>query len=107
MKTTSDLAAAVLRELRVSRYDEAPAEDLKQIVVEAYTSMVEEWRTQRVCYWETDAIPEIVFRPVVRLVAAEVAPTFNKPYESGQALNRLYSAVARPFSGVDVTGSPY
>ena len=107
MKTTSDLASAVLRELRVHRYDETPGEDLKQIVVEAYESLVAEWRNQRVCYWATGAIPEIVFRPVVRIVAAEVAPTFNKPYDPGQALNRLYAAVARPFSNANITGQSY
>ena len=106
-KTRLELAKAVLRELRIIRYDEEPPADLKAIVDEAYDGLLAEWRKQRVCYWQADSTPDIVFRPVVRLVANEVAPGFNKPYEIGNALHRLYAAVARPWSGKPVVSEYY
>ena len=98
-KTQLDLIRAVLREIRVGRPDEEPEDNLRAQVSEVYLSFYAEWSNQQLVYWPEDAIPILVFRPVVKLVAAEVAPAFNKPYDAGDALQRFYAAVARPFSG--------
>ncbi len=102
VKTQLDLARAVLREIRVRRYDEEPSAEEKAIVDDAYGAKYLEWKNQRVAYWAVAAIPEIVFRPLVRLVAAEIAPTFNKPYDPENAWSRLCAAVRRPWSGKTV-----
>ena len=101
-KTKLDLARAVLREIRVGRYDEEPDVSVKAQIDEAYESFYQEWSNQELVYWQIDQIPPLVFRPIVKLIAAEVAPAFNKPYEAGNALARFYAAVARPFSGKTV-----
>lgn len=102
VKTKLDLARAVLREIRVSRYDEDPAAAYKAIVDEKYDSMYLLWVKQRRAYWPRDEIPEVVFEPVTRLVAERVAPSFNKPFDKGDAQILFDCAVARPWSGKTV-----
>lgn len=95
----SDLARAVLREIRVLRYDEEPDADVANLVTEVYQGLHAEWAGQEIAYWPVDLIPVEVFRPVVRLVTTEMAPTFNKPYDAADARARLEAACARGWSG--------
>jgi len=102
VKTPIELARAVLRELRILRYDDEPDADVANLVKEVYGGLYAEWQIDRIAFWSSDLIPESVFRPVVRLVAAEIAPTFNKPYDAADAKQRLEAAAARGWSGRNV-----
>lgn len=69
---------------------------------EAYAGLYAEWQNVGLAFWDEGAIPVVVFRPVTRLLAAEIAPAFNKPYETQGALARLEAVAAKPWSGKPV-----
>lgn len=99
VKSKLDLARDVLFEIRVQRFDEDPSPERKAIVDNAYAGLYQELANISVAYWDEEQIPVLVFRPLVKLVAMEIAPVFNKPYEAGDAMQRLYAAAAKPWSG--------
>jgi hypothetical protein len=106
-KTLTDLATAVLRELRVARHGEEPSADDRALIQDYYFGMYEEWRNTNYAYWPRDTIPDLVFIPVSKLIANDVKGVFNKPYDPGDAKQRLDASCAKPWSGATVRGLYY
>lgn len=98
-KTTLDLAAAVLREIRVLRPDEDPSAEDRTTIEDLYAGIFQELAVLGLAYWPAEAIPVLVFRPLVKLVASEAAPGWNKPYEAPDAMQRMRIACSIPWDG--------
>jgi hypothetical protein len=107
-KTRLDLVTAALRELRILRADEtAPSPEDYALVSDAYTGVYAELANIGVAYWPEDEIPALVMRPLAKLVAADAAGTYGKVFDPADALDRIYTAAAKPWSGDNIQGLFY
>lgn len=98
-KTRADLAAAALREIRVLRGGEVPTAVQRSQSDEKYDALYDELAVLGVGFWDREALPALIFDPMTMLVAARLAPSFGKVYAPGDAMQRLYSAASRPWTG--------
>lgn len=99
-KTPTDLAIAVMQDLRVLSAEETPsAADLADIKARYY-DIVEELEYIGVLAIDPDAIPEAYFRPLAGVVAARCAAMFGREAmdETG-ALRALMRVTRKPYSG--------
>jgi hypothetical protein len=97
-RTVEDLAKAVMVALRVGRPDADPTPEQATQVEDAYDGIYAELQLLDVAFWAQSTIPALVWRPIVRMVAQEIAPDFGKQYVAGDALQRIYVAAAKPWS---------
>jgi hypothetical protein len=56
--------------------EEAAIEDAADIVA-TYEARHAEWLVREMAYWSVDAIPDVVFLPVARIIAADIASSFG------------------------------
>jgi hypothetical protein len=107
-KTRLDLVTAALRALRILRADEnQPSPEDYALVSDAYTGVYAELANVGVAYWPEDEIPVLVVRPLAKLLAADVASEFGKAFDPADALDRIYAAAAKPWSGDNIQGLSY
>lgn len=106
-KTLADLAKRALVDLRALRIDASPSAEQQASSDEAYRSVYEELSVQGLAYWPLEEIPVAVFRPLVQIVAQEMASSFGKQYSAGDALARIRIVAAKPWSGRTVRATYY
>jgi hypothetical protein len=106
-KTRMDLAKAALREIRILRAGETPNQAQKDQSDEKYDAVLEELKILDLVFWSADAIPLLVFQPIMKMVAQELAPAFRKEYSAADAMTRLRVAASRPWSGKVVRAKYY
>ena len=97
MKTRSDLITAALRRARVVALDETPAAEHAAYGKECFDGLSAELQS----YGTTDGfwsnIPEHLFAPLVRLLAADVAASYGyPPTESREKALISVMALMRP-----------
>jgi hypothetical protein len=116
MKTESDLATAVLRELGVVDADETPDSSDSTLVIDVYRSKWEEIASHgnELVYWSRSSIPLPVFLIVRDLIMNEVRGTFGEPQlpeerdaRENVILKRLRRHVATQSSGLSVRATYY
>lgn len=83
-RTKSELSTAVLRELGVVDALHSPAAVDAAFVEERYDDRLEEMKDKGLVYWPntgraTEEIPNVVFRSMVLIMVAEVAPSYGYP----------------------------
>jgi hypothetical protein len=101
-RTATELATAVLKELRVIRRNDAAASAADStFVTDKYYDLLQELESQEVAYWEYDDIPNEVFTALVKAVAGECAQAFGTEYDASDAFRRLCV-----LSGEKATGLP-
>lgn len=98
-RTQSDLARRALTHLRIVRAGEAPTAVQETDAIAAYVGLYAELGNLGVAFWDIESIPVLVFEPLSRLLAQELAAGFGKDYAAGEALSRIYAAAAKPWSG--------
>ena len=109
-KTKSDLATAVLRELRiVRRAGGVPNAADSQFVQDKYSSLFLELKDRDKVFWDDeDSIPERAFDALTMVVAGTCAAAFGRPdYNPGDAMRRLSILTARVPTGYPTKAKYY
>lgn len=115
-RTTQELATETMRMLGLlEAQEEASSEDAAHIT-RAYEDKLAELQFREIAYWTSTAIPKLIFRPVARIIAAEVASSFGKavPVESDEngapipmgtkGLKDLRRIISREATGLPTVG---
>ena len=100
-KSIQDLATRVLQELQIVSATEEPTAHDADFVREEYLSAVLELEYLGAAAWPEDVIPDVVFRPLSRYLAARLAAPYGSSYplverDAEMALRRV---TAIPSSG--------
>lgn len=118
-KTTTELAVAVLRKLRVIDATETSSDVESAVlsqVTDVYRAKWEEMSSHghELTYWAYDSIPSPVFLILCDLVALECRDAFGQPItarekdvEERTILNRLRKHIEVQPSGLPIKGSYY
>jgi hypothetical protein len=78
-KTQSQLVEFALRKAGALAANEPVDAEDDQLVDAIYTSLLELLRDDGLLFWDADFIPEIVFLPLVKVLAYEIMPEFAMP----------------------------
>lgn len=78
-RTRTQLATAVLRHLGLVNAEEAPSATDMAYVKERYDGILAEMDDQNMVYWDDDAVPYIIYEPLVQLVALSVGTAYGIP----------------------------
>lgn len=101
-KTTADLVERVLVELRILAAGETPSAEDSALIIADYDAAVQELETRGIAAWPSASIPDRFFLPLVRYIAAVVAPAFGREYMDVEAAHRgLRAVTAKPYTGAD------
>ena len=83
MRTKRELVSAALQELRILGAGESPSAEDFALVSDHYEDLRAELVDKGLTYWtntssETAEIPNVIFRPLSRVLASRVADAFGK-----------------------------
>lgn len=99
-KTKSQLATAVLKELRlVRRSGGAPSAADSVHVQDKYSGLLKELRARELAFWDEDQIPEHVFEIMTEVMAGRCSKGLGVEYDAGDAFTRLLVVCAKPDTG--------
>lgn len=106
MATKVELRDRVLRHLKVIEANESPVADDAAVTEEAIDDVYAELGELGHAYWSEDTIPASCLRPLMRIVAADLAADFVtagevSEYESKRAaaMSELRAILAEPDDG--------
>lgn len=113
-KTQAQLAKSVLLKFGVIDANATPAAADSELIISEYLDKLEDWRDENVVYWPANAIPEVVYQTIVKLMVNEVQNAFgvSSSPEDMMAretvlLKRLRRHAARGRSGASIRAVYY
>jgi hypothetical protein len=102
-KTTTQLALRALQFLKVVDSTESATAEDDAFVQAEYLTLVQELEFRNIGAWSETAIPEWLFVPLAKVLAARVAQDFGRDYmDEETAIAGLRKVLKKPYIGNSV-----